>query len=117
MGPAFHHFPYGLNFICREACAVDQMPFKRLAGRRRDGLDDGGHGAAVFLNLPPGMAVHPQLEEVEHVLQVHLPEHSVQKGRGRLAHSQRISNVWNFKPSVRRVRFFPSLDRHKRWRR
>jgi hypothetical protein len=42
-------------------------------GQRAGGLDDLGHGTAVFLDFPLGVAVHAQLQEVEHVFEVHLP--------------------------------------------
>ena len=49
------------------------MAASSSAEKRADGLADLGHEAAVFLDLPLGVAVHAQFEEVEPVFKVHLP--------------------------------------------
>ena len=56
--------------------------------------------AIAFLGyFPPGVAVHAQLEKVEHVLEASLPVPPGIEREERVVHSQRIYNVWNFKKS------------------
>ena len=64
--------------------------------------------AIAFLGyFPPGVAVHAQLEKVEHVLEASLPVPPGIEREERVVHSQRIYNVWNFKPSAGHASFFP----------